>query len=90
MTLEHKAVTGFLAIVENGSFTKAAKKLDITPSALSIRISALENQLGKKLVIRGRPCQLTEAGGVLEIYALDYQKLNSSLATDLSVLKSSQ
>jgi len=41
MIIEPKGVNGFLAIVENGNFEKAAKKLGITTSALSIRVSTL-------------------------------------------------
>ncbi|WAT00782.1 LysR family transcriptional regulator [Rouxiella chamberiensis] len=41
MFLEPKSINGFLAIIDNGNFDKAAKILNITTSALSIRVSSL-------------------------------------------------
>ena len=45
-----------------GSFEKAASSLGITQSAISQRISTLEQRVGKLLVKRDRPIALTEAG----------------------------
>lgn len=42
----------FLAVVERGSFSRAAKARDITQSALSRRIQFLENWLGSELFFR--------------------------------------
>src|ERR1044071_5132423 len=68
-TLDPKAptldqVTVFLAIVETGSFTAAARKLGRAVSVISYAISNLENQLGVTLFARAgtaRP-KLTDAG----------------------------
>jgi len=57
-------VTVFLAIVETGSFTAAARKLGRAVSVISYAIANLENQLGVTLFVRAgtaRP-KLTEAG----------------------------
>src|ERR1051325_7553132 len=54
----------FLAIVETGSFTAAAKKLGRAVSVISYAIANLENQLGVSLFVRAgtaRP-KLTDAG----------------------------
>lgn len=57
------AIPVFIAIIEYGSFSKAADRLGITKSAVSKRISALEAQLGVKLLHRStRKLSLTEAG----------------------------
>ena len=57
------AIPVFIAVVENGSFSKAADKLGTSKSAVSKRISQLENTLGVKLLHRTtRRLSLTEAG----------------------------
>jgi len=57
------AIPVFAAVIEQGSFSKAAEKLGITKSAVSKRISSLEGQLGVKLLHRStRQLSLTEAG----------------------------
>ncbi|MCC2816353.1 LysR family transcriptional regulator [Lachnoclostridium pacaense] len=45
-------IEAFLAITANGSITKAAEILCITQSALSRRLTALENDLGYKIITR--------------------------------------
>lgn len=56
----------FLAVVENGSFTRAAAATGRTQQALSKGITALEQQLGERLFARGtRQAQLTDAGRLL-------------------------
>ena len=55
----------FLAVVEEGSFSGAAKRLGASVSAVSQQISNLENTLGSRLIDRAaRPVALTPAGGV--------------------------
>lgn len=50
------------AIVDGGSLDAAARLLSITPSAVSQRLKPLEQQLGRVLVVRGRPARATAAG----------------------------
>lgn len=53
----------FLAIVETGSFTRAAEQLRISQPALTLAIKNLERQIGAQLLIRGGgKISLTEAG----------------------------
>lgn len=55
----------FVTVVEQGNFSKAAKKLGVTPSAVSRQISRLEDALGIKLLQRTtRQLALTESGQV--------------------------
>lgn len=55
----------FLAVVETGSFAKAAAQLDISTAAISRRISSLEALLGSQLIIRTtRRLDLSDAGRV--------------------------
>lgn len=53
----------FVQVVNSGNFAKAAVALDINPSAISRRISQLEDQLGVRLFNRTtRSLSLTEVG----------------------------
>jgi DNA-binding transcriptional LysR family regulator len=53
------------AIVEGGSLSEAARKLNITPSAVSKQLSQLEDRLGVRLFNRTtRTLSLTDEGGV--------------------------
>ncbi|MDS7933573.1 LysR family transcriptional regulator ArgP [Acinetobacter sp. V91_7] len=63
--LDSKQCEAFLAVAEIGSFDAAGEHLYITPSAVSLRVQALEKYLGQILIIRGRPCLLTQAGQTL-------------------------
>ena len=56
-------ITAFLAIAREGSFTKAAAKLGVSPSALSQTVRNLEARLGLRLLTRTtRNVAPTEAG----------------------------
>ena len=55
----------FVTVVEQGNFSKAARKLGVTPSAVSRQISRLEDALGIKLLQRTtRQLALTESGKI--------------------------
>lgn len=55
----------FVAVARQGGFTKASVELDISPSAVSKRISRLEDRVGTKLLNRStRRSALTEAGTI--------------------------
>lgn len=49
-------------VIDEGTFDAAARRLRITPSAVSQRVKALEQQLGRVLVVRSKPTRATEAG----------------------------
>ncbi|MCC5977242.1 MAG: LysR family transcriptional regulator [Salinarimonas sp.] len=53
----------FVAVIENGGFSPAARALGMTHSAVSKRVSQLEQRLGAQLLVRTtRSMRLTEAG----------------------------
>jgi LysR family transcriptional regulator (chromosome initiation inhibitor) len=62
MSLIHPQLTALAAVLEEGSFDRAAQRLSLTPSAVSQRIKALEDRLGQVLVLRQSPCLATAAG----------------------------
>lgn len=52
-------------VVDEGSLDAAARRLHITPSAVSQRVKALEEQLGRVVLIRSKPARPTEAGAAV-------------------------
>ena len=67
--LNYRHLRYFWAIAHDGSLTKAAGRLHLSQSALSVQLAKLEAQLGHPLFDRqGRRLVLTEAGRI----ALDY------------------
>jgi DNA-binding transcriptional LysR family regulator len=60
----------FVAICDTGSFTNAAREVNLTQSAVSLHVKRLEEQVGARLIIRQpRSLRLTEQGEVLLSYA---------------------
>jgi LysR family transcriptional regulator (chromosome initiation inhibitor) len=51
--------------VDEGSLEAAARRLHITPSAVSQRIKSLEERLGRVLLVRSKPVRPTESGAAI-------------------------
>jgi LysR family transcriptional regulator (chromosome initiation inhibitor) len=51
-----------VAVIDEGTLDAAARRLHVTPSAVSQRLRALEVAAGRVLVQRGRPATVTAAG----------------------------
>lgn len=63
--VDSRQLLAFKTLAETGSFTQAAKQLNLTQSAVSHSIKALEEDLGTPLINRlGRRIHLTQAGDV--------------------------
>jgi LysR family transcriptional regulator (chromosome initiation inhibitor) len=60
--IDYSAASAIAAVVRTGSFEKAARALNVTPSAISQRVKLLEERLGVVLIERGTPCTATEKG----------------------------
>ena len=68
--LDTDQLRSFLAIVDSGSFTRAAERVNKTQSAVSMHIRRLEEQLGCVLFVKqGRGAKLTAEGEELIDYA---------------------
>lgn len=69
MTLRQLEI--FAAIVDSGSFTKAAEKLHVAQPSISQQIRMLEDELGERLLfrMRNRKMYLTEAGKAVRKHA---------------------
>lgn len=80
--MESRHLFTFLIVVETGSFTKAALKMDYAQSSVTAQIQALETEIGKPLFDRiGRRIKLTDAGERLLPFAQEIQKMHL-LASD--------
>lgn len=60
--LDYSALRTVAAVIQTGSFEKAAGLLNVTPSAVSQRVKLIEERLGIVLIVRGSPCTATETG----------------------------
>lgn len=59
--LNAKQCDAFYAVAKTGSFDLAAEQLNITASAVTLRVQSLEKQLGHLLLVRDRPCRVTQS-----------------------------
>jgi LysR family transcriptional regulator, chromosome initiation inhibitor len=82
--LDPAQLAAFAAVVEEGSFEAAARRLHVTPSAVSQRIKALESKMGQVLVRRIRPTRPTEAGRVLARLAQQLALLADEAFTEIA------
>ena len=83
--LDYAQLAAMAAVLRTGSFEKAARQLNLTPSAISQRVKALEERLGATLIRRGLPCTATPAGMRLYRHAEDIGLMERKLAADLGL-----
>lgn len=81
--LNYLSLKVFAEILRSGSFEAAARKLHITPSAVSQRIRQLEDQLGQLLIIRGSPSRATASGEMLYLHAQQIQAMEADFFSQL-------
>jgi DNA-binding transcriptional LysR family regulator len=73
--METRFIDSFVTISECGSMAEAARRLNVTPTALAQRMRALEDELDVKLIERsGRTVQLTEGGARVLARARHFQR----------------
>jgi LysR family transcriptional regulator (chromosome initiation inhibitor) len=76
-------LSALAAVHRRGSFDGAAAELHVTPSAISQRIKALEDQTGTLLIRRGSPSATTPAGLRMIRHHDEVTLLERTLAADL-------
>lgn len=87
--LDPDLLKAFLAVAEQRSFTRAARLLNRTQSAVSVQIRRLEERLGTRLFQRTRSGVVTTAGGNdLLLYARRLLDLNAEAVNALRARKS--
>lgn len=70
--MDLKELTAFHTIIQEGTFAKAAFKLNYAQSTITNQIQRLEKELGIQLFKRGWEAELTDAG---RIFALEVERL---------------
>lgn len=84
MDLDPRQTAAVRAVIETGSFEQAAVRLNLTSSAVSQRVRALETRLGNPLIVRTRPCRATQMGQRLLQYLRRAALLEDDFASDLA------
>jgi LysR family transcriptional regulator (chromosome initiation inhibitor) len=86
---DYPSLSAVTAVVREGSFERAARTLNVTPSAVSQRIKQLEERLGAVLIVRGQPCKATEMGRLICRHVEQVSMLENELQGELPRLLSS-
>ncbi|GAA5025601.1 LysR family transcriptional regulator ArgP [Microbacterium fluvii] len=71
------------AVVDEGTLEAAARRLHITPSAVSQRVKALEEQVGRVLLVRSKPVRATESGERIVRLARQLELIEHDAIADL-------
>jgi LysR family transcriptional regulator, chromosome initiation inhibitor len=69
--------------VSEGTFEAAARRLNVTPSAISQRIKALETSTGRVLLTRSKPVRPTASGETLLRAARQLEAITADVAREL-------
>lgn len=87
MNLDQLAI--FLAVVQHGSFSTAALHLELSQSAVSRAIAALEEELGVSLLLRGRfGARPTAIGERMMSYAQQMLHIRDEMTHEINLEKS--
>lgn len=74
-----------VVLVEEGTFEAAARRLSVTPSAISQRVKAMEKATGQVLVQRSIPVEPTTAGDIALRYGRQVRLLEGEAARALAL-----
>lgn len=72
-------------VVDEGTLDAAARRLHITPSAVSQRIKTLEQQVGRVLIVRTKPVRATQAGQAIVRLARQIALLERDAVAELDL-----
>jgi LysR family transcriptional regulator (chromosome initiation inhibitor) len=82
-TVQPEQALTLAAIITEGTFDAAAQRLHLTPSAVSQRVRALETAVGRPVLRRVRPVELTAAGEAVVRFARQLELLAADLSEQL-------
>ena len=82
-SIDQGQLEALLAVVAEGTFDAAARTLNVTPSAISQRIRALETRVGRVLVRRSKPVTPTPAGASLLQAARQIRAITDDVLSEL-------
>ena len=77
--LDARQLEALAAVVEHGGFGPAAQALSLTLAAVSLRIKALEDALGQRLLVRGKQVRATPAGQALLAHVKQVRLMEADL-----------
>jgi LysR family transcriptional regulator (chromosome initiation inhibitor) len=83
LDVQFEQLRTFVAVVEEGSFDAAARRLHLTPSAVSQRMKALENSVGRVLAERSKPVRPTPCGDLVLRLARQVALLETDVLQEL-------
>jgi LysR family transcriptional regulator (chromosome initiation inhibitor) len=81
--LDARQLEAFTAVMEQGSFAAAAQHLNLTLAAVSLRVKALEEHLGQRLLVRGKTIRATATGQTLLTHVRQVQSMEQDVLRDL-------
>ncbi len=81
--LDAHQLEALAAVLEHGSFGAAARSLNLTLAAVSLRIRSLETRLGQRLLVRGKTVRATPAGRVLQSHVKQLRLMEADLIGEL-------
>lgn len=81
--LDAKQLDALAAVVEHGGFGPAARALNLTLAAVSLRIKSLETALGQRLLVRGKTVHATAAGQALLTHVKQVRSMEADLVAGL-------
>jgi LysR family transcriptional regulator (chromosome initiation inhibitor) len=81
--LDLDQLRAFSTAVSEGTLDAAARKLHVTPSAISQRIKALETTVGRVLLTRSKPVRPTTSGETLLRAARQIEGITADVALEL-------
>ena len=81
--LDARQLEALAAVVEHGGFGPAAKALSLTLAAVSLRIKALEDHLGQRLLVRGKAVRATAAGQALLVHVKQVRLMEADVLSGL-------
>jgi LysR family transcriptional regulator, chromosome initiation inhibitor len=83
MDVQLDQLRAFIAVIDGGTFEAAARELQVTPSAISQRLKALELAVGRVLVQRVKPVRTTASGETVLRFARQIALLENDTLTAL-------